>query len=296
MRIAVTGREGQVVSSLLNCGAAEGHEIIAVGRPDLDLARPDTIGPALAATRPDVIVSSAAYTAVDRAESEGDVAYAINAKGAGTVAEAARALNVPLVHISTDYVFSGAGDRPYVETDATGPTGVYGASKLAGEVAVLEAYGENSAVLRTAWVYSQFGSNFVKTMLRLASDRDEVGVVADQFGNPTSALEIAGGILRVARNLAANSDKAMRGIFHMTAAGEGSWADFAEVIFASSQSHNGPSARVRRITTAEYPTPAVRPTNSRLDCSHIRDVHGVVLPDWRKSTDEVVTHLVNDAI
>lgn len=295
MRIAVTGREGQVVSSLLKRGAAEGHEIIAIGRPDLDLAQPDTIGPALAAARPDVIVSSAAYTAVDRAESESHLAYAINSQGAGMVAEAAWTLGVPLVHISTDYVFSGTGNRPYIETDATGPAGVYGASKLAGEVAVLEAYGENSAVLRTAWVYSQFGSNFVKTMLRLASERDEVGVVADQFGNPTSALEIASGILRVAQNLAGNSDKPMRGIFHMTAAGEASWADFAEAIFAASQSHNGPSARVRRITTAEYPTPAVRPINSRLDCSHIRDIHGVVLPDWRKSTDDIVARLVSDA-
>lgn len=296
MRIAVTGREGQVVSSLLNCDAAEGHEIIAVGRPDLDLTLPDTIGLALTATRPDVIVSSAAYTAVDKAESESDLAYAINAKGAGVVAEAARSLGVPLVHISTDYVFSGTGNRPYVETDKTGPTGVYGASKLAGEAAVLEAYGENSAVLRTAWVYSQFGSNFAKTMLRLASDREEVAVVADQFGNPTSALEIAAGILHVAQNLVGNPDKAMRGVFHMTAAGEGSWADFAEAIFAASQSHNGPSARVRRITTAEYPTPAVRPNNSRLDCSRIRDIHGVVLPDWRKSTEEVVTRLVSGAI
>lgn len=296
MRIAVTGREGQLVRSLLERGAIGGHEIIAVGRPDLDLAHPDSIGPALVAMRPDVIVSSAAYTAVDRAESESDLAYAINAQGAGKVAEAARTLGIPLVHISTDYVFSGTGDRPYVETDATAPLGVYGASKLAGEAAVLKAYGENSAVLRTAWVYSPFGTNFAKTMLRLANDRDEVGVVADQYGNPTNALEIASGILRVAQNLVANSDVAMRGVFHMTAAGEASWADFAEAIFAASQSHNGPTARVRRITTAEYPTRAVRPTNSRLDCSHIRDIHDVVLPDWRKSTADVITRLVSDTI
>lgn len=296
MRIAVTGREGQLVRSLLERGAIGGHEIIAVGRPDLDLAHPDSIGPALVAMRPDVIVSSAAYTAVDRAESESDLAYAINAQGAGKVAEAARTLGIPLVHISTDYVFSGTGDRPYVETDATAPLGVYGASKLAGEAAVLKAYGENSAVLRTAWVYSPFGTNFAKTMLRLANDRDEVGVVADQYGNPTNALEIASGILRVAQNLVANSDVAMRGVFHMTAAGEASWADFAEAIFAASHSHNGPTARVRRITTAEYPTRAVRPTNSRLDCSHIRDIHDVVLPDWRKSTADVITRLVSDTI
>lgn len=295
MRVAVTGREGQVVSSLLERGAGEGHKIIAVGRPDLDLAHPETVAPALTAVRPDVIVSSAAYTAVDRAESESELAYAINALGAGAVAEAARAMGVPLVHISTDYVFSGLDDRPYSESSATGPAGVYGASKLAGETAVLGSYGENSAILRTGWVYSPFGANFAKTMLRLANDREEVSVVADQLGNPTSALDIAAGILRVAENLAARSDKALRGVFHMTATGEASWADFAEAIFAASQAHGGPFARVRRITTAEYPTPAVRPANSRLDCGLIRDVHGVILPDWRKSADEVVARLVRSA-
>jgi dTDP-4-dehydrorhamnose reductase len=295
VRIAVTGREGQIVTSLLERGAAEGHEVVAIGRPQLDLADPDSIAPVLTATRPDVIVSSAAYTAVDRAESESDLAHAINARGAGAVAEAARVLGVPLVHVSTDYVFDGTGDRPYVETDLTGPRGVYGASKLAGEAAVLGAYGENSAILRTAWVYSPFGANFLKTMLRLAGDRDEVGVVADQFGNPTSALDIASGILRVAENLTASSDPAMRGVFHMTAGGEASWADFAEAIFAAAKSLGGPSARVRRITTAEYPTPAVRPANSRLDCRRIHEVHGVALPDWHESTDSVVARLFASA-
>lgn len=295
MRIAVTGREGQVVSSLLERGTDEGHEIIAVGRPGLDLAHPETVAPALTAIRPDVIVSSAAYTAVDKAESESELAYAINALGAGAIAEAARTMGIPLVHISTDYVFSGLDDRPYAESSATEPAGVYGASKLAGETAVLGTYGDNSAILRTAWVYSPFGANFAKTMLRLASEREEVSVVADQFGNPTNALDIAAGILRVAENLAASSDGTLRGVFHMTATGEASWADFAEAIFAASQAHGGPFARVKRITTAEYPTPAVRPANSRLDCSLIRDVHGIILPDWRKSANEVVARLVSSA-
>ena len=269
MRIAVTGKAGQVVSALIERGGAAGHEVVALGRPELDLADPASVAATLAAARPDAIVSAAAYTAVDKAETERDLAFAVNGVGAGAVAQAARALGVPLVHVSTDYVFDGLGDRPYRETDPTGPTGVYGASKLAGEQAVLAAHGGNSAIVRVAWVYSPFGGNFVKTMLRLAADRDEVSVVADQIGNPTSALDIADGILLVAANLAGGDDPRLRGIFHMTAGGEASWADFAEGIFAASAAHGGPSATVRRIPTADYPTAATRPANSRLDCGLI---------------------------
>ena len=291
MRIAVTGTAGQVVTSLLERGEAQGHEVIAIGRPDLDLADPASVARALEAARPDVIVSAAAYTAVDKAESESDLAFAVNGAGAGAVAQAAKALGVPVIHISTDYVFDGTLDRPYVESDPTGPTGVYGASKLAGEQAVLATYAENSAVLRVAWVYSPFGGNFVKTMLRLAGDRDEVSVVADQVGNPTSALAIADGIIQVATNLVADGSPALRGIFHMTASGEASWADFAQAIFAASAARGGPSASVRPIGTADYPTPATRPANSRLDCGKIARIHGVTLPDWRMSLDEVMDRL-----
>ena len=291
MRIAVTGRTGQVVTSLIERGAAAGHEVIALGRPELDLADPASVLRALEAAAPDVIVSAAAYTAVDKAEGECELAYAVNSAGAGAVAAAAKALGVPLVHVSTDYVFDGTLDRPYLETDPTGPTGVYGASKLAGEQAVLAAHGDNSAVLRVAWVYSPFGANFVKTMLRLAGDRDEVSVVADRRGNPTSALDIADGILRVATNMVSNSYPELRGVFHMTAKGEASWADFAEAIFAASAARGGPSTRVRRITTTDYPTPATRPANSRLDCGLIAKVHGVALPDWHGSLETMVTRL-----
>ena len=291
MRLAVTGRTGQVVTSLIERGAAAGHEVLAIGRPDLDLADPVSILPALEAAAPDAIVSAAAYTAVDKAESEGETAMAINGRGAGLVAAAARALGVPIVHISTDYVFDGALDRPYLETDPTGPTGVYGASKLAGEEAVLAAHGDNSAILRVAWVYSPFGGNFVKTMLRLAGDRDEVAVVADQIGNPTSALDIADGILQVAENLVATPDPALRGIFHMTADGDATWADFAEAIFAASAVRGGPTATVKRIATAEYPTAAARPANSRLDCGLVANVHGVALPHWRPALETVISRL-----
>ena len=290
MRIAVTGTAGQVVTGLLERGQAAGHEVIAVGRPDLDLADPASIARALEAARPDVIVSAAAYTAVDKAESESDLAFAVNGAGAGAVAQTAKVLDVPVIHISTDYVFDGTLDRPYVETDPTGPTGVYGASKLAGEQAVLAAH-DDSAVLRVAWVYSPFGGNFVKTMLRLAPDRDELGVVSDQVGNPTSALAIADGIFQVANNMLSTTSPELRGIFHMTAPGEASWADFAEAIFGASAARGGPSASVRHIGTADYPTPATRPANSRLDCARIATAHGVTLPDWRASLEEVMDRL-----
>ena len=291
MRIAVTGKTGQIVSSLLERGAVAGHEVIALGRPELDLADPASVVQALDAVAPDVIVSAAAYTAVDKAESDSALAHAVNDAGAGAVAQAAHRLGVPLVHVSTDYVFDGTLKRPYVESDPTEPTGVYGTSKLAGEQAVLAAYGDNSAVLRVAWVYSPFGANFVKTMLRLAGDRDELGVVADQVGNPTSALDIADAVLQVATNMVSDDSRSLRGVFHMTAHGEASWAEFAEAIFASSAARGGPSARVKRITTADYPTPAMRPANSRLDCGLIARVHGVVLPDWRQSLETVMGRL-----
>ncbi len=291
MKIVVTGTSGQVASALLERAVVYGHTMIALGRPELDLADPASVARALQAAAPDAVVSAAAYTAVDKAESEAELAHATNGAGAGAVAAAAKALGVPMVHISTDYVFDGKLDRPYLEDDATGPTGIYGASKLAGEQAVLDEYPEGSAVLRVAWVYSPFGGNFVRTMLRVAADRDEVSVVADQFGNPTSALDIADGILAVVANLAANDDAALRGVFHMTASGEASWADFAEAIFAASETRGGPSAHVKRITTADYPTPANRPANSRLDCSKIARVHGVALPDWRGALEAVVSRL-----
>lgn len=295
MRIAVTGKTGQVVTALMERGALAGHEIIALGRPELDLADPASVERAIVASRPDAIVSAAAYTAVDKAESERDLAFAVNDAGADVVAQSAKSLGVPLVHISTDYVFSGALDRPYAESDPTGPTGVYGASKLAGEEAILSTYGGNSAILRVAWVYSPFGGNFVKTMLRLAGDRDEISVVADQIGNPTSALDIADGIIKVASNMVSDTAPEMRGVFHMTAIGEASWADFAQAIFAASAAEGGPSADVKRITTAEYPTPAARPANSRLDCGKIAQAHGVVLPDWHGSLQTVVARLLAPA-
>ena len=292
MRIAVTGKEGQVALSLLERGAAAGHDIALVGRPELDLAGDaPAIMEAIDLARPDVIVSAAAFTAVDKAEAERDLAFAINGKGAGAVAAAAKAIGVPLVHLSTDYVFDGSKREPYGEEDQTGPTGVYGASKLAGEQAVLAAH-DNVAILRTAWVYSPFGGNFVKTMLRLAGDRDEISVVDDQRGNPTSALDIADGIIAVSQNLVSGTNPAQRGIFHMAGSGEASWAEFARSIFGYSIAAGGPGARVKSIASADYPTPARRPANSRLNSDKLALTHGVRLPNWHQSTASIVARLV----
>lgn len=293
MKIAVTGRSGQVVSSLIERGGALGHEIAVLARPELDLARTDpaAIRALLESIAPDAVVSAAAYTAVDRAESEADLAFAVNARGAGDLAGAAAMLGLPLIHLSTDYVFAGGGTRAWREDDPAAPQGVYGASKLAGEQAVLAAH-PRAAVLRTAWVYSPFGANFVKTMLRLAESRDEVGVVADQFGNPTNALDVADAVLAVAANLAGRDDPALSGLFHMAGEGDTHWAGFAEAIFAESAARGGPSARVRPITSAEFPTPAKRPANSRLDCARLHAVHGLRLPAWRLSLPGVIARLL----
>jgi dTDP-4-dehydrorhamnose reductase len=292
MRVLVTGVNGQVARALGERAASAGHEVQTLGRPQLDLSgEADRIVSAIESAAPEAIVSAAAYTAVDQAEQEPELAFAVNATGAGAVARAAARLNVPLVHLSTDYVFDGEKAAPYAETDQTNPMGVYGASKLAGERNVLSEQ-PNSAILRTAWVYSPFGRNFVKTMLRLSEERDEVAVVADQIGNPTSALDIASGLFAVISNLVASDDPARRGIFHMTASGEASWAEFAAAVFRASQPLGGPAANVRRIATADYPTPAKRPANSRLDTSRVAAVHNVRLPDWQSSLETVVRRLI----
>ena len=292
MRMVVTGREGQIVRCLAERASGTDIEIIALGRPELDLAGPggDIVATIIRAG-PDVIVSAAAYTQVDNAETDRDLAFAVNERGPRAIARAACETGVPLIHLSTDYVFDGRKPTPYAENDPTGPNGAYGASKLAGEQAVLAEH-TDTVVLRTAWVYSPFGANFLKTMLRLAIDRDEVGVVADQRGNPSSAFDIADGIVSVARNLVASSDPALRGVFHMAGSGEATWADFAEGIFAASAACGGPTAAVRRIATSDYPTAATRPANSRLDCGRIARVHGVELPDWRNSVERVVAKLL----
>ncbi|WP_192256438.1 dTDP-4-dehydrorhamnose reductase [Mesorhizobium caraganae] len=295
MRLVVTGRDGQVATSLLEAGQGRDDvEVVAVGRPALHLARPDTVFDALAPVRPDIVVSAAAYTAVDQAEDQPDLAFAANAVGAGKVAEAAAKLGVPVIHLSTDYVFDGTKDGAYVETDATAPLGVYGASKLAGELAVAAA-NPRHLILRTAWVYSPFGKNFVKTMLRLAGDRDEIAVVADQWGNPTSAFDIADAILHAAAMLRGDEGFDGYGIYHLAGAGDVNWSGFARHMLDTSARYGGPTARVRDIATSDFPTKARRPPNSRLSTAKFATTFGWNALDWPKSTQKVVLYLLRPA-
>ena len=281
MRLLVTGRDGQVVRALRAKSGGD-VEVIALGRPDLDLSQPETLGAVVARVKSDVIVNAAAYTAVDKAEEEEALATTINGEAAGALARAAAELGIPIVQISTDYVFDGTKPSPYVETDPVAPIGAYGRSKLAGERAVAAAQ-PSHAILRTSWVYDGEGKNFLKTMLRLAETRDELGVVADQIGAPSYAPDIADAVIAVARNLRDDPRPARCGVFHMTGAGETSWAGFAKEIFRLSAEAGGPSARVREIATADYPTPAKRPANSRLNCDSLAAAHGARLPDWREA-------------
>jgi dTDP-4-dehydrorhamnose reductase len=291
-RYVVTGRDGQVVRSLLErAWGRQDVEIVALGRPDFDLAKPDMIASGLVAAKPDLIISAAAYTAVDQAEHDEAAAAVVNGVAPGCIGDAAARLGIPVVHLSTDYVFDGEKITPYKESDTVAPLGAYGRSKLDGELALATAT-QNYAILRTAWIYSPFGKNFLRTMLRLAETRDSLGVVADQIGNPTSALDIAEGILTVANNLLSSNSPEIRGVFHMTGNGEASWADFAAEIFRLSAKKGGPSAVVDPISTLEYPTPARRPRNSRLDCEKLAKVHGVRLPDWKPSAETVVNRLI----
>jgi dTDP-4-dehydrorhamnose reductase len=283
MKILVVGRSGQVATALLE--RPGGHEVVAPGRPAVDLTDAASLEAAVDAHRPDAVVNAAAYTAVDAAETDEAAAFALNAEGPGALARILARRGIPLVHLSTDYVFDGTLDRPYREDDRVGPTSVYGRSKLAGEEAVLAAGGP-AIVARTAWVYAPFGKNFVRTMLRLGAERDHLRVVADQRGNPTSALDIADAVIAL---LERRDGWAEGGeIVHLAGTGETTWHGFAEAIFALSPHR----PRVEAIATADYPTPARRPANSRLDCTRLRDRHGIALPDWQDSLAEVMRRLL----
>ncbi len=294
MRIVVTGRTGQVATALQELGPAHGITVIPLGRPDFDLSIPDSVARALDAARPDVVIGAAAYTAVDQAESEPEAAFAVNAQGAAAVARAAFRLGVPIVHLSTDYVFDGQLDRPYREDDAVAPKSIYGRSKLKGEREVA-AIQSDHAILRTAWVFSPFGKNFVRTMLGLATTRDRVRVVDDQQGSPTSAHSIAEGVFKVSQNLLSNpGSTGLRGVFHMTNDRYCTWAELADYIFAASNSMGGPYAAVDRIPTSAYPTPAKRPSNSRLDTLRLKEVHGVSLGPWQDAVYACVSRLLRE--
>jgi dTDP-4-dehydrorhamnose reductase len=288
--ILVVGKAGQVARCLVDAGQLKGLPVLAAGRPQLDITDPQSVDRKIAAVLPRAIVNAAAYTAVDKAETEVAQAFALNRDGAGNLADAARKLCVPFIHISTDYVFDGRKPTPYQEDDLPSPLSVYGRSKLEGELAVLEA-NPDALIVRTAWVYSPYGSNFVKTMLRLAETQDVVRVVDDQCGAPTDAMEIARALLDMTMRLIESGMQRRSGIYHLTAFGETTWYGFAAAVYDEWASRGRRVPLLQAIATADYPTPAPRPANSRLDCTKIERTFGVRLPFWSMPLGGCVAHL-----
>lgn len=294
MRVLVTGREGQVVRALLERGAGVADlELIPVGRPDLDLAEPGSGAAAVHRIAPDVVISAAAYTAVDQAEDEPDLANRVNGEAPGELAAAAREIGAPIIHLSTDYVFDGRKPEPYHEGDPVGPIGAYGRSKLLGEERV-RAANPDHLILRTAWVYSPWGKNFVKTMMSLARARDEVKVVADQFGNPTSALDIADALLAVVGRWSKNPSDGL-GTVHFTGTGRTSWFGLAHHIFAECERRGLSTVRALPISTVEYSTKAARPVASLLDNTRFERLFAHRAPLWQKSVNLVISRLAAEA-
>ncbi len=287
--ILVTGGSGQVASEL---AAQGGDRVLVIGRPTFDFDKPETIATTFRAADPWLVVNAAAYTAVDAAESDEAAAFRANRDGPAELARLCAGAGIPLIHISTDYVYDGDKTSAYLETDPTGPRSVYGASKLAGEQAVL-ASGAGAIVLRTAWVYAAAGRNFVRTMLRLAETRDTLSVVADQQGCPTAAADLAAAILAIASRIEASGWKdEYTGIFHAAGQGETTWHGFATAVFHEAARHGAKvPAAVTPIPTSAYPTPARRPANSRLDCGRLERVFGVRLAAWESSLARTIDEI-----
>lgn len=283
MKILITGRNGQLAQALQQRLAGLG-QVHVLGREQLDLAEPERIRQVVRELSPDLLVNAAAYTAVDQAENEPALAFAINATAPGVLAEEAARLGVPLLHYSTDYVFDGSKATPYTEDDAPNPLSVYGRSKLAGEQAI-HAVGGAHLTLRTSWVYSLHGRNFLLTMQRLLQEKPQLRVVADQIGAPTWAGSLAASTLALIQHWQAGQAGAW-GTYHMTAQGQTSWFGFAQAIGEHLKAQGRPCAQLLPIPSSEYPTPAQRPLNSRLDCSRLRQQWQVEQPDWRQALIE----------
>lgn len=277
--ILVFGKTGQVARELQRSVP----EAIFLDRQQADLTEPSQAACHIAEIKPDAVINAAAYTAVDRAEEEPILAHTVNADAVAAIALSCAGLGIPIVHISTDYVFSGSGTTPWTPDDPTDPIGAYGASKLAGEEALRES-GARHVILRTSWVFSAHGNNFVKTMLRLGAERDRLNIVADQIGGPTPAAAIADACLTIAHRLAEGHNG---GTYHLSGAPDVSWADFAREIFRQA----GLTPAVVDIPSSDYPTPARRPSNSRLDCSTLKAEFGITRPDWKAGLADVLKDL-----
>ncbi|MDH0447930.1 dTDP-4-dehydrorhamnose reductase [Shewanella sp. GD04112] len=287
MKILITGTNGQVGSCLVKIlNQMPEIEFLAVGRDQLDITDPDAVNKLVSEFRPNAIINAAAHTAVDKAEQEVELSYAINRDGPQFLAQAANRVGAIILHISTDYVFAGDKVGEYVETDVVAPQGVYGQSKLAGELAVAAACPRH-IILRTAWVFCETGNNFVKTMLRLAQTRDELGVVADQFGGPTYAGDIANALILMAKALHMGNNH--YGIYHFAGLPHVSWHQFAMEIFAKAKKQDvlNKDVLVNGITSDQYPTPAKRPANSKLDCRKIEQSFGIKPCDWQAALNNL---------
>ncbi|SHG00115.1 dTDP-4-dehydrorhamnose reductase [Loktanella atrilutea] len=281
MKVLVFGETGQVARALALAGPTRGVTVQTLNRAQADLSDPVACAAAVMATDADAVINAAAWTAVDAAEDQEAAAQVVNADSPGAMARACAARGLPFVQISTDYVFDGSAGAPWVPDAPTAPLGAYGRTKRAGERAVLES-GARAVVLRTAWVFDGTGKNFVTTMLRLSETRDTLSVVADQIGGPTPADAIADACLTIAQALVEGTGQG--GVHHFSGAPDLSWADFARAIFATA----GRDVTVTDITTADYPTPAARPANSRLDCSSLTTAFGIARPDWQTALTRII--------
>lgn len=290
--ILVTGGSGQLAVSLEKLGGAR---VIRVGRPEFDFDRPETIAAAVQTYKPAVVVNAAAWTAVDLAETEHEAAARANDSGPAELARVCRAAGIPLVHVSTDYVFDGSKGAPYVETDPVSPQTVYGSTKAAGERAVLAAH-PMSVVLRTSWVYSSHGKNFVRTMINAGAKTSHLRVVGDQTGNPTSSDDLAEAILAIIAKVETEGwQEGWAGLYHASGTGETSWHGLAVYTFEEAAKQGRAMPEVTAIRTEDWPTPAKRPADSRLDCGKLERVFGVKLPEWRESVARTVRQILGAA-
>jgi dTDP-4-dehydrorhamnose reductase len=293
MRLLLLGGTGQVGEEFRSLAMPDDVEVVAPSRGALDLEDADAVAKAIAAEPWSAVINAAAYTEVDRAESEQAVAFAVNAGAPSRLAVETGRRGIPLVHISTDYVFDGTKGTPYNEQDKVAPLNVYGCSKLAGEQGV-RAANPRHVVLRTSWAYSPYRKNFVKTILRLAAERDRLTIVADQRGCPTAARDIAQACLDIAIRCASEPERAPYGVYHFTGAGEATWFELAAAIVDLSAGRRARSPQVVPIRTCEYPTPAARPSDTRLDCAAVVREFGVALRPWREALEETINRLPAD--
>ena len=288
IHLVVIGRTGQLASELQQLPLPPGWRLTSTDRQTLDLMRPELFAAVLQGLKPDLIINAAAYTAVDQAESEPDIAMQVNAQAPGELARVSADMEIPFIHVSTDYVFSGQGG-PWLESSSTEPLNIYGLSKRAGERAVMKANAK-SVIVRTSWIFSSFGRNFVKTMVRLGAGHGEIPVLADQYGGPTAARDVAVALLKIAQTLIETPENAKPGVFHFCGTPTTTWAGLAEAVF--DQSDTGKSrGQVKPVSSTESNSSAARPLNAELDCTLIRDVYGIEQPDWRLALPRILQQL-----